>query len=116
MATIMNPKSQELGKRLGGIVLACLLGIGLSMAQADEPARSPVSVKIRDDRASVVEAGVTGPVDPVPRIRFMPQPQLNVNVTTEQGQMLHLSHTPGFNIDGQFTSPFNGGLAAKLFG
>jgi hypothetical protein len=96
------------------VVVAVILGLSFTFGQADELARSPVHVKIRDEQSAVIDVGASAPIDPVPHIRFMPQPQLNIGVTTEQGQQLHLSHTPGFNIDGQFTSPFNGGLKGRF--
>ncbi len=97
-----------------GLATACLLGLGLALGQADEIARSPFHVKIRDEQAALVDVGSSAPIDPVPHIRFMAKPQLDIGVTTEQAQQLHLSHTPGFNIDGQFTSPFNGGLKGRF--
>ncbi|HWY86395.1 MAG TPA: hypothetical protein VNX28_06710 [Gemmataceae bacterium] len=102
-------KSRRLGAGPGGILLACFLGC-LSWGRADDTPRGPVVVKIQDDQPTVIESGSTGPVDPVQRIRIMPQmPQqpLNINISGEQGQTLQLSHFPAFNIDGQFVSPLN---------
>ena len=102
-------KSRRLGAGSGGILLACLLGC-LPWGRADDRPRGPVVVKIQDDKPTVIESGSTGPLDPVQRIRIMPQmPQqpLNINISGEQGQTLQLSHFPAFNIDGQFVSPLN---------
>jgi hypothetical protein len=102
--SVSNASRQARGP---GAVLTCLLA--LSGGDAGETARSPVVVTIQDEKSVIVDTESTAPVDPVPRIRFMHQQQLNVNVTGEQGQTLHLSHFPALNIDGQFINPFNGG-------
>lgn len=94
--------------------LACTVGLFLATGQADEVSHAPVTVKIRDEQSAAVNVESSAPLDPVPHIRFKPQPQMNINVMTEQGQQLHLSHTPGLNIDGQFTSPFNGGFRGRF--
>jgi hypothetical protein len=112
MFTSVNSQRQRLQKVVGMLLPACLLGLplwlGLSAGQADETPRSPVVVKIQDVQATVVDAASSGPVDPVQRIRLNPPQRLNIDVKGEQGQTLHLSHFPAFNIDGKFSSPING--------
>jgi hypothetical protein len=104
----LSSQSRRLGIGIGGVLLACVMGFGMSWGQADEPSRSPVVVKITDEKAQVVDGGATGPIDPKQRIRFQSQGQLNITISGEQGQQLSLSHFPALNIDGQFFSPFNG--------
>src|SRR5436305_14259423 len=78
MWTRTTPTCHGLGNWFAGLLVA-VVALGWSGALADETSRSPVVVKIQDEQSTVVEAGPTGPVDPVQRIRFTPQ-QLNVNV------------------------------------
>src|SRR4051812_30218105 len=81
--------------------------LALVVSSAGEPMRSPVVVKIQDDAPIVIEAGASGPLDPVQRVRFAAQQQLGLSISGEQGQTLHLSHFPALNVDGQFISPMN---------
>ena len=100
----MSPVAIRRAVCWANLVPACLLAI--SLAHADDVARPAVLVKIRDEQAKSGKGGeFSGPVDPVQRIRINPQPLLNITLQGEQGQTLHLSHLPGFNIDGQFTMP-----------
>jgi hypothetical protein len=114
MLRLLTARFRRPGKLLGGVLLTATLGFSFVSGRADEPVRSPVVVKIQDDRPVKVDAGAGGPIDPVQRIRINPQPQLNINVMTEQGQSLHLSHFPSFNIDGQISSPINGVVAGRF--
>jgi hypothetical protein len=76
-------------------------------ALAQDKARSPaVQVTIKDDKPVVVERVL--PVDPVRRINYNAQ-GLQVGVSGEQGQTLHLSHFPSLMIDGQFIQQAQGG-------
>ncbi len=103
----MSPVAIRRAVCWANLVPACLLAI--SLAHADDVARPAVLVKIRDEQAKSGKGGeFSGPVDPVQRIRFQPQQQLNIQVMGEQGQTLHLSHFPGFNVDGQFINPMMG--------
>jgi hypothetical protein len=101
--------SHRLAQAVSGMLTACVLGLGLSGGHADDAPRSPVVVKIQDDKPTVVDSESSAPVDPVQRIRFMGQQNLNINLSGEKGQTLHLSHFPALNIDGQFVSPLMGG-------
>jgi hypothetical protein len=111
MFTNKPANCHRLAKACGAILLACLLSVGLSWGRAGETPSAPVVVKIQDEKSTLVNSEMTGPVDPVQRIRFMPQQQqqLNISLQGEQGQTLHLSHFPALNIDGQFFSPIMGG-------
>lgn len=90
------------------------LAITPKPGQAGETVRSPVVVKIEDEKPTTVEVGPAGPVDPVQRVRFLAQQQLNVNISGEQGQTLHLSHFPALNIDGMYVNPFNLGGKGRI--
>ena len=80
-------RSHMLAKGLSLIMLASFLGLDWSGGRADDTPRSPVTVKIQDDKALIVDTGSSmGPVDPVQRIRFGPQQQLNIMINGEQGQ------------------------------
>jgi hypothetical protein len=94
-----------MSKFIKPIIAAAFICIGLAWVHADDVPRGPVVVKIEDDKTTVADVVSTAPVDPVQRIRINPQQLLNITLQGEQGQTLHLSHFPGFNIDGQFTMP-----------
>jgi hypothetical protein len=75
-----------------------LAGTGFTQGQAP---RGPVKVVIKDDKPVLTEE-VSAPVDPVRRIQYQPN-GLGVAVRSENNQLLHLSHFPTFQIDGQVT-------------
>ena len=90
--------------------VAFILGAGSLGAFQDETKSSAkFGVKIRDEKAVVVNIEGGGAIDPTQRIGFMAQGNFFVNVNTLQGQPLHLSHFPNFLIDGRFMAPGNGG-------
>src|SRR5258708_7951084 len=81
--------------RWAAVALLAALGIawtGAGFSQEKE-GLGPVQVTIKDEKAVVVDSELTAlsglPVDPVRRINFNAQ-GLIANVSTEQGQTLHL--------------------------
>ncbi len=114
MSTNEVVKVRRWGKLRAISALLGMVALMVLAVHAGETVRAPVVVKIQDEQAKVVESGGTGPLDPVQRIRFMGQPQLNVNISNEQGQNLHLSHFPGLNIDGQFINLLNNGGGGRF--
>lgn len=99
-----------------GVCATSIMVLSLAAAQG------PVSVKITDDKPQQVEADSGGgPIDPAPRLKFQSQQNiniqqnLNISITTEQNQQLHLSHFPSLNVDGQFISPSFGNVPGGRF-
>lgn len=95
-------------KLLGVSVI--LFAVALLPAPAQGPAKPKYTVKIADDKEVVVNLEDSGAVDPTRRINFQSQgQQFFINISTMQGQTLHLSHFPSFMIDGQVLMGGNGG-------
>ncbi len=72
-------------------------GSALSQGPA---ARGPVRVTVKDERPATTDPDAAVAVDPVKRIRYAPT-GMGVQVNSETGGTLHLSHYPNFHIDGQ---------------
>jgi hypothetical protein len=97
-------------KMLAGAGAAFVLFALASLpAQTGEPAKPKFSVKIQDEKAVVANLEDSGAIDPTRRINFQSQGNFFANITTMQGQILHLSHFPMFLINGQALQPGNGG-------
>jgi hypothetical protein len=90
---------------------AAMLGLLATLsADSGEPAKSKFSVKIRDEKAIVVNMEDSGAVDPTQRIAFQSQGNLYININTIQGQTLHLSHFPTFMVNGRRFDPNQGNM------
>ncbi len=89
-------KPRRWGVVSGLTVLAVVAGSAFAQGPA---AKGPVRVTVRDEKPVLTDEAAV-PVDPRPRIQFTLN-ALAVNVRSEQGQTLHLSHFPTFHIDGQ---------------
>jgi hypothetical protein len=63
-------------------------------------ARGPVKVTVKDEKPAVTDPDAAVAIDPVRRIRYAPT-GMGVQVNSETGATLHLSHYPSFHIDGQ---------------
>ena len=86
-----------------------LVGMESLPVHTGEPAKAKFSVKIQDEKAIVVNLEDSGAIDPTKRINFQTQGNFNLNITTIQGQRLHLSHFPSFMINGRMLQAGQGG-------
>jgi hypothetical protein len=93
------------------IVIAVVVFIGLRLmpVSGQEAAKSKFSVKIRDEKTVVVDMEGSGAIDPTKRINFSTQGNFGLQITTMQGQQLHLGHMPMFQINGRALQPGQGG-------
>jgi hypothetical protein len=92
------------GRWWGAGAALALLAVGGALAQGPRP---PFKVTVKDDKPVTSEAA-EAPLDPVQRINFQPQ-GLAVTVRTANNEILHLSHFPTVNIDGQLHAQGGGG-------
>ncbi len=94
----------------GAFLLFGLAVPGWSGGEDSKAPRPAVRVKIEDEKPVVALVDQDqGPVDPVPRIMYQPAANMNVNIRTETGANLHLSHFPMIQIDGKVMRPGIGG-------
>lgn len=93
----------------GATLLLARSAPGQSGDKSGQAPRRPVVVKIEDEKPVIAETD-HGPIDNVQRIQYQPAGAMNVRISTEQGQNLHLSHFPTMNIDGQLQQGFNAGI------
>jgi hypothetical protein len=84
---------------LPAVALLALAGATL----AQPPAAGPVKVTVKDQQTVVVEP--EAPIDPVKRIQYRPN-GMSVQVNSETGGTLHLSHFPTVNVDGRLYQQF----------
>src|ERR1051325_5017229 len=93
-----------------------ILALGPLCAAQNEPARPKFNVKFQDEKTvtTEIETVGAGAVDPVQRIRFQPQGNFNVGITTMQGGTLHLGHGPTFMINNRIVAPGSIGRFEKI--
>ena len=82
------------------LALFAVAVVGSAFSQGPAP-RSPFKVTFKDEKA-VVSEEASAPLDPTPHIRYQAN-GMGVQINTELGQTLHLSHFPTFSIDGQIS-------------
>jgi hypothetical protein len=98
-----QPGLSRQARRWGARATLALLVVAVagSAFSQDAAPRSPFKVTVRDEKA-VVSEEASAPLDPTPHIRYQPN-GMGVQVNTENGQTLHLSHFPTFSINGQIS-------------
>jgi hypothetical protein len=94
--------------------IACLFTVGVLPSQTGEPTKPKFKVKIQDEKTVVVDMEDSGAIDPTKRINFGSQGNFYMNISTMQGQTLHLSHFPSFMINGKLLQQGNGGRFEKV--
>ena len=95
--------------RIGSSAVAALSFLAL-VGIGGERRPTAVKVAIQDEKPVVVEMIL--PTDPTPRVRFSVS-QLAPQITTEQGQRLHLSNSTILKIDNQILQAGQGGVFEK---
>ena len=88
--------------------------LGSSTGHTGEPTKPKYRIKIQDDKTVVVNMEDSGLVDPKPGIRYTMQGNFFAQITTIQGQILHLSHFPQFMINGRVVQGGQGGRFEKV--
>src|ERR1700681_4469058 len=86
----------------GGILVFALGGLA---AFADEPAKSPVRVTIKEEKAIVV--GPSLPIDPAQHVQLQPSNNMMFGMNVDGKQMLLGLMQTMFHIDGQVAFPGN---------